>query len=83
MMCENGMIWLLSTGTISYRAGTILTIDETLVFWTGMGVHLTYLPWKPTSVGVMLKTICDVSSRVFLGWEFCEVKEFDSQETLG
>jgi hypothetical protein len=41
----------------SYRAGTILTKDETMVFWTGVGVHLTFLPRKPTPVGVMLKTI--------------------------
>jgi hypothetical protein len=45
-----------------------------------MGVHLTYLPPKPTAVGVMLKTICVAPSRVLLGWEFCEGKEFDCKK---
>jgi hypothetical protein len=37
----------------SYKAGTILVVDESMVFWTGQGVHLTYLPRKPTPVGVI------------------------------
>jgi hypothetical protein len=51
-----------------------------MVFWTGHGVHLTYLPRKPTPVGVMLKTICDASSRILLGWELCEGKDVDRQK---
>lgn len=64
----------------NYKAGSIIVVDETMVFWTGQGVHLTYLPRKPTPVGVMLKTICDASSRVLLGWEFCEGKEADRKK---
>jgi hypothetical protein len=64
----------------SYKAGTILVVDETMVFWTGQEVHLTDLPRKPTPLGVMLKTICDGASGVFLGWEFTEGKYIDQQK---
>jgi hypothetical protein len=69
---------LVKTWRAAYHAGTTLTIDETLIFWIGLGVRLTYLPRKPTSLGVMLKTICNASSRILLGWEFCEGKGVDS-----
>jgi hypothetical protein len=62
------------------HSNTILVVDETMVFWTGQGVHLTYLPRKPTPLGVMLKTICDGASRVILGWEFTEGKDIDQQK---
>jgi hypothetical protein len=64
----------------SYKAGTILVVDEAMVFWTGQGAHLTYLPRKPTPEGVMLKTILDGASRVILGWDFTKVKEIDQQK---
>jgi hypothetical protein len=69
---------LAETWRAAHHAGTTLTIDETMIFWTGLGVQLTCLPCKPTPLGVMLKTICDASSRILLGWEFSEGKEVDS-----
>jgi hypothetical protein len=68
---------LAETWRAAYHAGTTLTIDETMIFWTGLGVHLTYLPRKPTPLRIMLKTICNATSRISLGWEFCEGKEVD------
>lgn len=60
----------------AYNPGTVLTADESMVFWVGTGsAHLTYLPRKPTPLGIMLKTICDASSGVMLGAEICESKE--------
>jgi hypothetical protein len=59
----------------NYKAASIPVEDETMVVWTSQGAHLTYLPRKPTPLGIMLKTICDASSRVLLGREFCEGKE--------
>jgi hypothetical protein len=68
---------LAETWRAAYHAGTTLTIDETMNLWTGLGVHLTYLPRKPTPLGIMLKTICDASSRILFGWEFCEGNEVE------
>jgi hypothetical protein len=51
-----------------------------MIFWTGEGVHLAYLPGKLTPIGVMLKTICGASSRILLAWEFAEGKEIDRQK---
>lgn len=60
----------------SWCAGTYLTIDESMIGWQGAAsAHLTYLPRKPTPLGLCLKTICDSSSGVMLEWEFVDCKE--------
>lgn len=47
-----------------------------MVFWVGQGsAHLTYIPRKPTPLGIMLKTICDTSSGIMVGAEFVESAE--------
>jgi hypothetical protein len=51
-----------------------------MVFWTGQGAHLTYMPRKPTSLSIQLKTIYDASSRVLLGWELIERNDADRQK---
>ena len=71
---------LAATFREAFVAGTIIVVDETMIFWTGMGIHLTYLPRKPTPLGIMLKTICGASTRILLGWEFCEGKEVDARK---
>ena len=66
----------VETWRAAYNPGTTLTADESMVFWVGTGsAHLTYLPRKPTPLGIMLKTICDASSGVMVGAEICESKE--------
>jgi Transposase IS4 len=71
---------LVATFHKAFVAGTIIVVDETMIFWTGMGIHLTYLPRKPTPLGIMSKTICDASTRILLSWEFCEGKEVDARK---
>lgn len=41
----------------AWQPGTYLVADETMVFWVGAAPHLTYLPRKPTPLGIMLKTL--------------------------
>lgn len=44
--------------------------------WVGTGdVHLTYIPRKPTPLGIMLKSLVDASSGVMLSCELVESKE--------
>jgi len=43
----------------AWEPGVVLVPDETMVFWTGLGpVHLTYIPRKPSPLGVMFKVTC-------------------------
>jgi len=39
-----------------WSQGLYIPVDETMVFWTGLGpVHLTYIPRKPSPLGIMFK----------------------------
>eukprot|EP00798_Chlamydomonas_sp_ICE-L_P002138 gene2138-18187_t len=58
-------------------AGTMLIPDETMIFWTGLGGHLTYMPRKPTPLGICLKSLAD-TSRIVFNVELVEGKEQDS-----
>jgi hypothetical protein len=58
-----------------YEPGSLLVADETMVEWTRVtNIHITMLPNKPTSKGVHLKTLCDVSTHVMINFEFVEGK---------
>ena len=47
-----------------------------MIFWVSTGsAHLTYIPRKPTPLGIMLKTVCDVSSGTMIGAELVESAE--------
>lgn len=47
-----------------------------MIFWVGTGdVHLTYIPRKPTPLGIMLKTGCCSSSGVMVRAELCEAAD--------
>ena len=57
----------------AWRAGTMLTVDETMIGYTGAGMqHQTYLPRKPIPQGFMFKTCTDTFSRVLLHAEIGE-----------
>jgi hypothetical protein len=59
-----------------YVPGSILVADETMVGWKGAtNIHITFLPNKPTSKGVCLKTLVDGHTRVMTALEFVESKE--------
>lgn len=62
--------WLHACNTQFKRVwepGVYLTVDETMVFWTGTGpVHLTYLPRKPDPLGVMFKVTCCSKTGILL-----------------
>jgi hypothetical protein len=58
-----------------YEPGSLLVVDESMIGWTGAtNIHMTYLPNKPTSRGVCLKTLADgnTRARVMLAIEFVE-----------
>lgn len=62
----------------AWQPGWQLTIDETMVWWTGLSdAHLTYLPRKPTPLGFQMKTLCDSQSHIMLNMEVCEGKDID------
>jgi hypothetical protein len=46
-----------------------------MIFWVGSAPHLTYLPRKPTPLGLMLKTIVDGDTGIMLGAEIDEGKD--------
>ncbi|NBX97284.1 hypothetical protein EBQ81_00260, partial [bacterium] len=57
----------------SWEAGTYLVVDETMVAWSGTGTaHLTYIPRKPSPLGIMVKVTCCGSSGVLLHAELVE-----------
>ncbi|NBX97432.1 hypothetical protein EBQ81_01010, partial [bacterium] len=65
----------------AWEPGTYLTVDETMVFWTGMGpVHLTYIPRKPSPLGVMFKVTCCSESGILLHAELVEGAVVDGQK---
>lgn len=47
-----------------------------MIWWTGVAsAHITYLPRKPTPLGIQLKTCVDATSGVCVNMELCESKE--------
>ena len=56
--------WLHACNSVwvrAWEAGTFISLDETVVFWTGLGkVHPTWQPCKPSPLGVILKITCDL-----------------------
>lgn len=72
----------------AWSPGTYLTVDESMLAWVGTGdVHLTYLPRKPTPLGIMMKTVVDSDSGIILGGELCEaagtMDDFEYQKEWG
>ena len=60
----------------AYNPGTYIVADESMVFWVGTGsAHLTYIPRKPTPLGIMLKTVVDQSSGALINAEIVESAE--------
>jgi hypothetical protein len=56
-----------------YVPGSVLVVGASVIGWTGAtNIPITYLPNKPTSRGVCLKTIADGHTWVMLGMEFVE-----------
>jgi len=46
--------------------GRAIPLDETVILDRGKRAHITYLPRKPSPLGVMFKTTCSGESRVML-----------------
>ena len=64
-----------------WEPGTFLTVDETMVFWTGLGsAHLTYIPRKPSPLGIMVKVTCCSDSGVLLHAELVEGATVDARK---
>lgn len=60
----------------AWSAGTYIVPDESMIYWVGSGApHLTFIPRKPTPLGIMMKTACCGSSGVMLNAEITEAKE--------
>lgn len=59
-----------------YKPGRYLIPDETMIFWTGQGGHITHMPRKPTPVGICMKSMAD-SNRIILNLELMEGKKVD------
>jgi hypothetical protein len=65
----------------AWTAGNIITIDESMIHWTGTGeIHVTYLPRKPTPYGIELKVAACASSQILLAAEIVEGKEVDAKK---
>jgi len=65
----------------AWEPSTYLTVDETMIFWTGTGTaHLTYIPRKPSPLGIMLKTTCCGVSGVMVHMELVEGATVDSKK---
>jgi len=66
---------------LAWVPGTYLVPDETMVFWTGLGpVHLTYIPRKPSPLGVMFKVTCCGESGVLLHAELVDGADVDKHK---
>ena len=62
----------------SYEPGWLLTADETMLAWEGMGdAHLTFMKRKPTPLGYCMRTTTCSLSGILLVCEFCEGKEVE------
>ncbi len=63
----------------AWSAGNVLTVDESMIFWTGTGeIHVTYIPRKPTPYGIELKGVACADGRILLFVEVCEGKVADA-----
>ena len=52
-----------------------------MIIWEVQGcLHITFLPRKPTPLGIQLKTLVDAISGILLGVEIVEGKAVDSQK---
>ena len=61
--------------------GNYIVIDETMIWWTGQGdVHVSYIPRKPTPLGIELKTACCGDSSILLNIDLVEGKVVDRQK---
>lgn len=70
MKCTIVLTWCKRKWRASYNAGTHIIADESMIMWVGTGdVHITYIPRKPTPLGIMLKTTVDASTGILLGLE--------------
>lgn len=59
--------------------GDIITVDESMVHWTGTGeVHVTYLPRKPTPYGIELKGAACGAHHIMVNVEVVEGKVVDA-----
>ena len=68
-----------ATWQSAWNPGTMLTMDESMVFWKGTGeVHVTYQPRKPTKYGIELKSMVCSESKIMLKAEMAEGKELDA-----
>ena len=72
----------VQTWQAAFNAGTVMVCDESMLMWVGTGdVHLTYIPRKPTPLGIMLKTCCDGNTGILLNAELVEpAKTHDDEE---
>ena len=65
----------------AWSAGNIITVDESMIFWTGTGeIHVTYLPRKPTPYGIEIKGAACADGRILLFIEVVEGKEIDARK---
>jgi len=65
----------------AWEPGTHLVVDETMVMWTGLGAaHLTYIPRKPSPLGIMMKVACCADSGVLVHAELVEGAEVDHKK---
>ncbi len=61
--------------------GVYITIEDTMCFWVGLTTgRLIYLPRKPTPLGVMFKTVCDVDTGMIISMELVEGATVDSHK---
>lgn len=51
-----------------------------MIFWVGAAPHLTYLPRKPTPLGVMMKTLVCALTGILLCCEIDKGKDVMSKE---
>jgi hypothetical protein len=66
---------------VNWRAGTHLTIDESMIGWEGASAgHLSFIPRKPHPLGFQMKTVCDSKAGLFLNAEFAEGRDIDARK---
>ena len=59
----------------------MLVVDESMIQWTAeCGVHLTYLPRKPTPLGIGIKCMVDHTSGIMLCADLLEGKGIDNKK---
>ena len=59
----------------------MLVVDESMIQWAAeCGEHLTYLPRKPTALGIVIKCMVDHTSGIMLCADLPEVKGIDNKK---